>query len=89
MLHEYFQTRYTLTFLQSVSVNQQMNQHQTAHSFWRWQVLIWYRNFLLFMEEKFITMFTKLQHVDTLIIKTNASLHKQNIPNHLFNTTVW
>ena len=32
------------------------------------------------MEKKFITVFTKLQHVDTLIIKTNASTQKQNIP---------
>jgi len=41
------------------------------------------------MEEKFITMFTKVHHVDTLISKTNAPVEKQNIPNHLFNTTVW
>jgi len=41
------------------------------------------------MEEKFITMFTKLQHVDTLIIKTNTSTQKQTIPNYLSNTRVW
>ena len=41
------------------------------------------------MDKKFITLFTKLQHVDTLIIKTNASTQKQNIPNYLSNATVW
>jgi hypothetical protein len=43
---------------------------------------------LPFMEAKFITMFTKAHHADTLIIKTGASIQKQNIPIHLFNTTV-
>jgi len=41
------------------------------------------------MKENFITVFTKLQHVDTLIIKTNASTQKQNIPNYISNATVW
>jgi len=41
------------------------------------------------MEAKFITTLTKVHHVDNLISKTNVSVHKQNIPNHIFNTTMW